>query len=99
TIFNAPRYRIGNGPAGNVGSDAIATLVLSAPISGVTLTPRNPLPASGGTAPEPIAEAKLFAPNAFRKVLERAIVADDYARLAERHANIQHAAAALRWTG
>ena len=99
TIFDAPRYRIGNGPAGNVGAGAIATLVLSGKLSGATHTVRNPLPAIGGTAPEPIAEAKLFAPGAFRKELQRAIIADDYARLAERHAKIQRAGAALRWTG
>jgi hypothetical protein len=40
------------------------------------------LPARGGTAPETMAEAKLFAPNAFRDVLERAITGDDYASLA-----------------
>jgi hypothetical protein len=97
--FAPPRYRIGNGPAGNVGAGAIATLVLAASQGGVTHTVRNPLPATGGTAPEPIAEAKLFAPHAFRKILRRAIVADDYARLAERDAKIQRAGAALRWTG
>jgi predicted phage baseplate assembly protein len=46
------------------------------------LVPRNPLPAVGGTAPEPVAEVKLFAPHAFRARLERAITADDYAALA-----------------
>ena len=55
-------------------------------LSGVSLRVRNPLPAQGGAAAEPIAEAKLFAPAAFRKTLARAITADDYARLAERNA-------------
>ena len=35
---------------------------------------RNPLPAIGGTDPEPIADVKLFAPTAFRKRLQRAIL-------------------------
>jgi predicted phage baseplate assembly protein len=57
------------------------------------------LPAHGGTAPEPVSEVKLFAPGAFRKDRQRAITADDYAWLAERHGKLQRAAAALRWTG
>ena len=48
------------------------------------MTVRNPLPASGGTDAEPMAEAKLFAPTAFRNVLMRAITASDYALLAKR---------------
>jgi hypothetical protein len=94
-------YRIGNGPAGNVGADAISHIVLNRThLSGVTLRPRNPLPSQGGTLPEPIEEAKLFAPSAFRSELKRAITADDYARLAgELDARVQRAAAILRWTG
>jgi predicted phage baseplate assembly protein len=83
-------YRIGNGPAGNVGAGKIKYLVLrTQTLSGVTIQPRNPLPASGGTAPEPISEVKLFAPHAFQDVLERAITADDYAALASDNARRQ----------
>jgi hypothetical protein len=76
-------YRTGNGPSGNVGAGKIAYIVLlNQKLSGVNLVPCNPLPASGGTDPEPVADVKLFAPTAFRDVLERAITADDYASLA-----------------
>jgi predicted phage baseplate assembly protein len=76
-------YRVGNGTAGNVGAEAITYLVLrNQTLSGVTIRPRNPLPASGGTAHEPMAEVKLFAPHAIQDVIERAITADDYAQLA-----------------
>ena len=93
-------YRVGNGPSGNVGADAITRLVFRRNrISGVELRPRNPLPAQGGMSPEPLVEAKLLAPHAFRTDLQRAITAEDYARLAERHPKVQRAAAALRWTG
>ncbi|MEA3275621.1 MAG: putative baseplate assembly protein [Pseudomonadota bacterium] len=92
-------YRIGNGPDGNVGADKLLLAVSAATLSGLTLTPRNPLPARGGTAPEPVAEVKLFAPHAFRQVLERAITPDDYAELAAQHAAVQRAAAELRWNG
>lgn len=82
TVFEAS-LRVGNGPQGNVGAEAITYLVLrNTQLSGPTITPRNPLPATGGTAPEPLAEVKLFAPYAFRDVLERAITADDYAAIA-----------------
>jgi predicted phage baseplate assembly protein len=65
----------------------------------VTVTVRNPLPARGGTEAEPIAEAKLFAPQAFRRRPQRAIVADDYEHLAELNPAVQNASAALVWTG
>lgn len=46
-------YRVGTGPVGNVGAEAIAHLVLvDQTVSGIHLTPRNPLPAVGGTASE-----------------------------------------------
>lgn len=76
-------YRLGNGPSGNVGAETIRYIVFHDPASGLgTLAPRNPFAAIGGTAPEPIAEVKMFAPYAFRKILERAITADDYATIA-----------------
>jgi hypothetical protein len=76
-------YSVGNGPDGNVGADTILYLAFRQTTGGVgNLLPRNPLPAVGGTAPEPVAEVKMFAPYAFRDVLERAITADDYAMLA-----------------
>jgi hypothetical protein len=95
-------YRVGNGPAGNVGAETIVYLVTrSTALGGVTLQLGNPLPAHGGTPPEPLAEARLFAPDAFRADLQRAVVADDYARLVERRfeTQVQRAAAVLRWMG
>jgi predicted phage baseplate assembly protein len=95
-------YRTGNGPAGNVGAESISHLVQrSTTLSGVQLTPRNPLPARGGIAPEPMADVKLFAPHAFRSEIQRAITAQDYAHIVMRDfkAEVQRAAAKLRWTG
>ena len=77
-------YRVGNGPAGNVGAETITHIIFTNPVDGLTLKPRNPLPAQGGTAPETVAEAKLFAPHAFRRRLERAITAGDYATIVMR---------------
>lgn len=93
------QYRIGNGPDGNVGADTLVLAVADELIDGLTLRPRNPLPARGGTAPETLAEARLYAPHEFRHTLERAVTADDYARLAEQHVGVQAAAAQLRWNG
>jgi hypothetical protein len=93
-------YRIGSGPAGNVGAEAISRIVFRrAKPSGARLRARNPLAAAGGTAPEAVANVKLLAPHRFRTELARAITADDYARLAERHPAVQRAGAELRWTG
>ncbi len=95
-------YRVGNGPRGNVGAEAISHLVLeNQTVSGMTIRARNPLPATGGTAPETMDEVKLLAPFTFRERLERAITSDDYARIAERlfPNDIARAAASLRWTG
>lgn len=94
-------YRIGNGPAGNVGAETITYIVLEAQVSGVGLTPRNPLPAVGGTAPESLEEIKYFAPTAFRQDLQRAITAQDYADIVMRDFpyQVQRAAALLRWNG
>jgi hypothetical protein len=89
------RYRIGNGLAGNVGAEAIARVV--AEFAGIERV-RNPLPARGGVDPHPIPQAKLYAPQAFRRQ-ERAVTPEDYAAVAERHPNVQRAVATRRWTG
>jgi hypothetical protein len=95
-------YRVGNGPSGNVGAGTIIHLVTRKTLLiGAIANIRNPLPATGGTAPEPLAEVKLFAPHAFRKRLERAITPEDYAAIVLREfpTKIQRAAAQLRWNG
>lgn len=89
------RYRKGNGRAGNVGPEAL-TRVLDAP-GGITRV-RNPLPASGGEDPERLADVRKYAPQAFRRQ-ERAVTEADYAAAAQRHPEVQRAAATRRWTG
>jgi predicted phage baseplate assembly protein len=59
---------------------------------------RNPLPATGGTAPEPIERVRLNAPQAFR-TQERAVTDADYVAASQRHREVQRAAATRRWTG
>ncbi len=88
-------YRVGNGTAGNVGREAISRVVLS--VAGIKAV-RNPLAAAGGREPETLEQVKQYAPQAFR-TQERAVTAADYAAAAERHPEVQKAAATLRWTG
>jgi hypothetical protein len=97
--FFRAAVRLGNGPAGNAGRDSIVWLALKSTTLSADLHPRNPLPASGGTAPETLAEVKLYAPGAFHAHPLRAIVADDYAALAAQTPGVQGAAAALAWNG
>ena len=88
-------YRVGNGSAGNVGADALTCLVTDL-TDFVTI--RNPIAATGGTESEPLSQAQLFAPQAFR-TQERAVTEADYAEVAQRHPKVQRAAATRRWTG
>ena len=89
-------YRVGNGTRGNVGADSMAHVAttITAGIDHV----RNPLPAVGGADLETVDDVKRFAPVAFR-TQERAVTAEDYAVMAERHPQVQDAAATFRWTG
>ncbi|NBE52386.1 putative baseplate assembly protein [Streptomyces boluensis] len=97
------RYRLGGGTGGNVGAEAINHLVVcrepdgdvEVPIAGV----RNPLPATGGTEPEPLEQVRQLAPLDLRRTRLRAVTADDYAALAAGLPGVQRAAAEIRWTG
>jgi hypothetical protein len=88
-------YRVGNGPSGNVGADAITSVV--AALNDIERV-RNPLPALGGAEPESLERVRLLAPEAFR-TQERAVTPADYAVAAQRHPEVQRAAATRRWTG
>ena len=96
----ALHYRLGGGTAGNVGAEAINHLVVQAdceppPAAAV----RNPLPAVGGAAPEPVEQVRQLAPLDLRRTRLRAVTAEDYAALATALPGVQRAAAELRWTG
>ena len=91
-VFTA-RLRLGNGSAGNIGAEGIGHVVGN----GITAV-RNPMPAQGGVDPQPISQARLYAPQAFRRQ-ERAVTADDYATMMELEPRVQRAIATRRWTG
>jgi hypothetical protein len=102
------RYRVGNGKAGNVGSDTLVHVVSGE--DGIASV-NNPLPAVGGVDMESIEEARQYAPVAFRpqtlhggghpdgRSLSRAVTPADYAAVTETNAAVQRAAASFRWTG
>lgn len=94
TEFKAS-YRVGNGSPGNIGADAIARVVFD--LAGIVRV-QNPLPARGGVDPETLEQVRQFAPQAFR-TQERAVTEADWGEVAERHPEVQRAAATFRWTG
>jgi hypothetical protein len=97
TEFTAT-YRVGSGTAGNVGALSVRRIVGEPYMAGLIAGLTNPLPAQGGLEPESIEDVRKSAPEAFR-TQERAVTADDYAAMAERHPEVQKAAGTLRWTG
>ena len=88
-------YRIGNGPAGNIGADSLQHIISG--VDGIRAV-RNPLAAGGGIAAESAEEVRRYAPQAFR-VQQRAVTTDDWVNAAQRYPQIQKARAQFRWTG
>ncbi|HEV2914396.1 MAG TPA: putative baseplate assembly protein [Pyrinomonadaceae bacterium] len=88
-------YRVGNGARGNIGADSLSHILTED--NGITSV-RNPMQARGGTDPESLEHVRRVAPSAFR-IQERAVTPEDYAEVAERHREVQRAAATVRWTG
>lgn len=94
----AVRGRFGSGASGNIGSGALAHVVLSLAHQGADLAVTNPLPARGGLAPEPISAIRIAAPQAFRRQ-ERAVTPADYVTAAKSYPEVANAVAVPRWTG
>lgn len=89
-------YRVGNGTRGNVGAGALRHVVRDG--GQRILSVRNPLPATGGSDPEPLERVRQHAPVAFRTP-DRAVTPDDYAAMARRYREVQDAQATARRTG
>jgi hypothetical protein len=90
------RIRQGGGVRGNIGASAIAHVVTSdgAGIAAVD----NPIPATGGKAPQSRAGVHSAAPQSFRTP-RRAVTVADYADVAARHPAVARAFGRRRWTG
>ena len=91
-------YRIGNGPAGNLGREALVHVARPAVLPTITKV-RQPLPAVGGTAAETIEEVRQLAPRAFQSETFRAVTEEDYEAAALKLSAVLAAKATFRWTG
>lgn len=99
------RCRSGLDLLGNVGRDVLAHLqapandVLAARrMESAVLQVRNPLPATGGAAPEPGYQVRTRAPQAFHQQA-RGATPDDWVALAEAQPQVLRAAAEPGWEG
>lgn len=86
-------FRVGNGARGNLGAEAISAVLR--PGGGFSRV-RNPLPATGGTEPEPMEQVRQFAPVAFR-TQQRAVTLADYEARTCEFPEVQQARAEFRW--
>ncbi|WP_298890039.1 putative baseplate assembly protein [uncultured Serinicoccus sp.] len=98
----AASYRRGGGRRGNLAADRLVRHLAAPdgtdPFGGLSVQVWNPLPATGGTDPEPMEDVVQLAPAAFRTQL-RAVTSPDYAVVAEQHPGVQRAVARRRWSG
>lgn len=90
-------YRTGLGAAGNVAVDTVT--VIDPATAGVLVSARNPFAVSGGADAETATHIRRMAPQAFRAVQYRAVLAKDYEAAAETLPWVQKASTAFRWTG
>jgi hypothetical protein len=91
-------YRVGNGTGGNIGAESLTHLTdgtLGGDAQWIDSV-SNPIAARGGADPETLEQVRQYAPAAFR-VPKRAVTPEDYATMAEKHPEVQNAAATLRW--
>lgn len=87
-------YRVGNGPRGNLGAEAIAHVVSPEPlVTGVT----NPLPARGGKDRESLDRARLHAPPVLDRQ-DRCVAAEDFETHALGHPEVLAARIRLHCT-
>lgn len=100
-------YRTGPGRRANLPAEAIvhlappngaATGADAPPLTGIGAV-RNPLPVSAGREPEDVERARRIMPEAFRALVWRAVLDEDFEEIAERLAWVQQAGAVSRWTG
>ncbi|HEY5786421.1 MAG TPA: putative baseplate assembly protein [Microlunatus sp.] len=88
-------YRTGIGPAGNAPPGALS-LLQQRPLGIVAVT--NPIPASGGTPPEVVEDARTNAPLAVL-TLDRVVSIEDHADFARAFVGVAKARAVVLWNG
>jgi hypothetical protein len=90
-------YRTGLGAVGNVAADSITGIAASA--VGILTAVRNPFAITNGADAETADHIRRMAPQAFRAVQYRAVLAQDYQAAAQTLPWVQKAGTAFRWTG
>ena len=102
------RYRLGQGPRGNVGSHAIHHVVLTPDLRQrlkesrtAVLLATNTLPGGGGSHPKPTESARVYAPDIIDSQVyqRRCVTESDHAMRAERHPEVARAVARQHWSG
>jgi hypothetical protein len=94
-------YRVGGGSAVNVAADTITSLGTGANNVAASLINKvtNPFAAQGGADEETNPQVARLAPQAFRTVQYRAVLAADYEAAAETLPWVSRAGTVFRWTG
>jgi hypothetical protein len=92
-------YRFGAGALGNVAAGAISQIDPSTPSASDYLAVMNPFAATDGADAQSLTSVQQLAPQAFRAVKRRAVLAHDYADAADILPWVKSAAATFRWTG
>jgi Baseplate J-like protein len=90
-------YRTGLGAIGNVAVDAITHVDPAS--AGLITSARNPQAVTSGADAESADHIRRMAPQAFRAVQYRAVLAQDYEAAAETLSWVQKACTSFRWTG
>jgi hypothetical protein len=90
-------YRTGLGATGNVAADTVT--MIDPTTAGLLIAARNPFAVTTGTDEETASHIQRMAPQAFRAVQYRAVLAQDYEAAAETLPWVLKAGASFRWTG
>jgi hypothetical protein len=92
-------YRAGAGTNGNVAADSITAFDPTGPVAQLASAVTNPFAATGGSDLQSLDSVRRFAPYAFQSGRVNAVVATDYANVAQRLPWVQHAGTTFRYTG
>ena len=90
-------YRTGLGAVGNVAADSITNVDPAA--AAIIASVRNPFAVTNGADEETASHIRRMAPQAFRAVQYRAVLAADYEAAAETLPWVEKAGTSFRWTG
>lgn len=94
------RYQVGGGTSGNVGAEAVNQFrPLSGALQDAIVACWNPFDVSDGRDPEPVANIRRNAPEAFAARQLRAVTLADYVARAEEVPGVSRAVARYAWTG